>query len=362
VAWAVEMYCRVVGWPTIRYSRNWLHTRKTQLDTTVTPPNADFMVHHVSRHLGSKVSPLPTTAMLSKRARGDDPESVPPARRLRGNIADLFLSSSISGARAASLFRDAASSGSAGVDDLASTRQDRNAHRNLLRRLLKHSRWPPLHYASIRVMNPKTHQEDTASIPFLLPHELVCVMRKSCLQPEVFFDRAGMDPTTRTHLERATGELGIEGDVLGLGLWMDGVACKWDRSQSVDMITMRLPGLAAKWANLRLPLAVIDHFWICKEHTFDDMLAVIAWSLRHATLDCHPAVRHDRTPWWDSDAKRRCLAGTLVGCSALLCQISGDWKMYKEIFRFPQHNEVAGCCFKCRVTPDGIRDTTTEAA
>ena len=27
----------------------------------------------------------------------------------------------------------------------------------------------------------------------------------------------------------------------------------------------------------------------------------------------------------------------------------------------PQHNEVAGCCFKCVVTPAGIRDTTSAA-
>ena len=35
--------------------------------------------------------------------------------------------------------------------------------------------------------------------------------------------------------------------------------------------------------------------------------------------------------------------------------------MLKEAFRFPQHNEKLGCCFKCRVCPYGIRDTSSAA-
>ena len=36
--------------------------------------------------------------------------------------------------------------------------------------------------------------------------------------------------------------------------------------------------------------------------------------------------------------------------------------MLKEVFQFPQHNESKGCCFLCKVKPDGIRETGSNAA
>ena len=35
--------------------------------------------------------------------------------------------------------------------------------------------------------------------------------------------------------------------------------------------------------------------------------------------------------------------------------------MYKDVFRFPAHNKKTGCCFKCNVTPAGIRDFGSDA-
>ena len=50
-----------------------------------------------------------------------------------------------------------------------------------------------------------------------------------------------------------------------------------------------------------------------------------------------------------------------LGFHAALCQITGDWKAYKEQFRLPQHNENSGCCWSCAVTPAGIRDASSSA-
>eukprot|EP00973_Karenia_brevis_P072860 10118414-Karenia_brevis.AAC.1 len=41
---------------------------------------------------------------------------------------------------------------------------------------------------------------------------------------------------------------------------------------------------------------------------------------------------------------------------AYLCEVRGDWDMWKNIFRFPAHNERAGCCWRCHATPEDIRD------
>ena len=67
-----------------------------------------------------------------------------PKKRLRNNIADLLLDGSISGQWAQSLFQDAHSAAAAGVGELASpTSCPGNSLRNLQRRLVKGSKWPP---------------------------------------------------------------------------------------------------------------------------------------------------------------------------------------------------------------------------
>ena len=39
----------------------------------------------------------------------------------------------------------------------------------------------------------------------------------------------------------------------------------------------------------------------------------------------------------------------------------GDWKMFAEILKIPQWNEKAGCCFKCNVKVDEIRNFHSDA-
>ena len=170
-----------------------------------------------------------------------------------------------------------------------------------------------------------------------------------------------MDPIAAAHVATTTRYMGITARVLGLGLWIDGVVNKWDRSSSLEMVTMSFPGLVGRWTSIRIPLFSMEHDWVMKAHTFDDVLTIITWSLQQCCVGKMPECRHDGAPWCAADAKRKRLGGTDLGCAALLCQVTRDWKMFKDVFRFPQHNEVAGCCFKCSVTPAGIRDTTSAA-
>ena len=45
----------------------------------------------------------------------------------------------------------------------------------------------------------------------------------------------------------ARREIGLGGvDTIGIGLWLDGVTTKWDRTESLDMVTMGLPGLTGR--------------------------------------------------------------------------------------------------------------------
>ena len=68
-----------------------------------------------------------------------------------------FYQGAISAGRAATVFQDAEFDGATGVVDLA-VNEGKNAHRDLVRKLMKGSKWPPLYAAKIPVLHQKTHQ------------------------------------------------------------------------------------------------------------------------------------------------------------------------------------------------------------
>ena len=76
-----------------------------------------------------------------------------------------------------------------------------------------------------------------------------------------------------------------------------------------------------------------------------------------------PECRHNR-PWSPADAKRTLVFAAVrhLGPALLGFRSDGGIGRYSRTsFGFPQHNEVAGCCFNCVVTPAGIRDTMSAA-
>ena len=114
-------------------------------------------------------------------------------KRLRSNLSDLYLSGTISGLRAATLFTDASVAGAATTADLAD-RESRNSQRDLRRNLLKNSKWPPLYRFEAPVMHQKTHASTFEEIAALLPHEVVAVIltwNKDCPR---LFEISGMAP------------------------------------------------------------------------------------------------------------------------------------------------------------------------
>ena len=113
--------------------------------------------------------------MLSKHSLPYDPQQVPDAKRFRHNASDLFLTNTVSAKRAASLFADAELAGTEHVADLGkigARAGSRNNHRDLLRRLVKKSKWPKLYFAPVRVWNRRTQAEEIQQVPALLPHEV----------------------------------------------------------------------------------------------------------------------------------------------------------------------------------------------
>ena len=111
--------------------------------------------------------------MLSKRSLGCDLLGVTAAKRLRLNVADLFLANEVSGARAASALADAHAAGASHVGDLQRLGDGKHIHRNLRTKLMKGSRWPKPYTAPVRVWNRRTEVQEVAMLPITLPHEVV---------------------------------------------------------------------------------------------------------------------------------------------------------------------------------------------
>jgi hypothetical protein len=90
-------------------------------------------------------------------------------------------------------------------------------------------------------------------------------------------------------------------------------------------------------------------------------MAVLAWSMQQAALGIMPAKRHDGTDFLKNDTWRKRLANKECP-KAVLTEFRGDWVFYKQLMRFPQHNENNGCCWRCTVTPQTWRQVGQEAA
>lgn len=288
--------------------------------------------------------------MLSKRRRPYVPAALPPAHRARANMKDLFANNEISGQRAQELINDFAAAGAQGFRSLTS-RDKRNAARRLKDKFLKSCQWPSLYWSRIRVLNKKTHVEETQWLAFLLPHEILGTLAELAGDREVLFSRDGLDDWSKAHLEQACAAAGR--NLVGLGLWGDGVPVNWDRTESVEVLSLNFPGQKGEYKSLRVPITAFSRKQL-STHTYDDILSVVQWSLVHCASGQMPAARHDGSPWRESDKKRGRKAGHALSARAALVEVRGDWKMFGEVFHLPKWNTTAGCCWRCTCTPDQV--------
>ena len=303
--------------------------------------------------------------MFAKRSRGYAEEDVSPQKRLRENIIDLFLGNDISGPRANAIFRDADAAGAAGFRDLKKTgaggRQPGNSSRDILRKLRKMMGWPRPYTVEVPMWDARSQTEVMAPIQLLLPHELIHSLGSKAASLAALCREEGLCASSRDYVAELKRKLACE-NLVPLSLWLDGVPCNWDRSQSLECIAMSLPGQVGKFGNLRLPLCVINKRFCIKRTTIDAILNVLCYSFRCLLMGKHPTRRHDGTPFTSADAKRSQAAGLPLSARGCVAEVKGDWMMFKDIFRLPSWNEKKGCCFRCVVTPSEIKHTASDAS
>ena len=140
--------------------------------------------------------------------------------------------------------------------------------------------------------------------------------------------------------------------IIATSLWGDGVPMNFDRKQSLEVLSFGLPGLEGIVHNIRFPITVVPKKYVAKGCTKDDLLTVIAWSFQHLGACIMPSARHDGEPWLATDVwRKKTLQKAPRGA---LLEVKGDWAFMKETFRFPQFNELRGCCWLCSVCPMGF--------
>ena len=133
-------------------------------------------------------------------------------KKLRENVADLFLMGGISAKRARSLYADSQTSDPKEIAELAKVAEGSHAHRDLMRKLRKNKKWPDPFEAHIPVYNRKTCKTEMGKIEIMLPHELVQCMCKWNNHDEEFWKLDHLRHACVQHLQNASMELGIQDD------------------------------------------------------------------------------------------------------------------------------------------------------
>jgi hypothetical protein len=293
------------------------------------------------------------SAMMARNKRTYDEAELTgvPGARLRANVVDLFAQNVLSGKRAQDLCNDAADCGIAEFRSLKNTTGSNQA-RHLRGKALKHCPWPDLYWAKVRCLDKRTQASTSQWVAMMLPHEYVMTLAKFGKE-EVLYATDGLDAVALEHLRECEAAAGQK--LMPLGLWGDGVPCNWDRTESVDCLVINLPGQSGPYKPLRMPLSGISKKQITEE-TWEDLFGIVQWSFRCAAIGRMPERRHDDAPWLKSDIKRRRQgqANASLGVRACLVEVRGDWDFYAKVFSFPKWNTLAGCCWKCKLTPDRV--------
>ena len=287
-----------------------------------------------------------TFEMFSRSTQPASSSNVPPEVEFQNDIEDMFAENLVSAQRIATVFDKATKAGIPGISKKVRKRTGKNQARDLTRHILKNTKWPDYYYFDCRVRDRKTDKEYVTEIPIHLPTEILEALWDLGVT-EVLLSEDNLDTQTKTHMDWMKDKLPDDGKPLwGWGMHGDGIPCNYDRTESVIMISLNLPGLSGRNGRLRIPLVILPDF-ACSKGTFDDINEVLAWAMRHALAGSRPVCRHDGSPWKSSDRKRAKKADTPLPFKSCLNQVRADWDWMGKCFHFPFHNVIEGCCWLC---------------
>jgi hypothetical protein len=284
--------------------------------------------------------------MFSRAQQPSSSSGARPEQDLQKDLEDLFADNLVSAGRVSRLLEKTTKAGVNNIAENVRRTSGKNQARDLTRHKLKRSMWPDYYWFDCRVKCKRTQKEYTTSIPMLLPLELLEMLWDLGLA-EVLLSTDNLDTAGKKHLAWMKEHLQVE-EVWGWGMHGDGIPCNYDRTESVIMISLNLPGLPGKNGAMRIPLIMLPD-WAVSGNTFDDINTVIAWSMRHLVAGERPCCRHDCSQWVKTDKKRQAQSNApLKMPRACLVQCRADWDWLGKCFHLPFHNVKEGCCWLCR--------------
>ncbi|CAE7030031.1 unnamed protein product [Symbiodinium natans] len=273
-------------------------------------------------------------------------------RRLRENVADLFLSGSVSAKRARSLYADSQQHDPRESAELAQVADSSHAHRDLLRKLKKDKKWPGVFCTKVPLWNRKTCAAETGPIEIMLPHELVSCIALWNNHDDSFWKLDSLRAACSQHLDNVSKELGFRDErLLPIGLWLDGVPVKYDRSESLEVVTMNFPHVGGDLASMRFPLTALYKGHCAKTSTLDAIMHVLAWSLTCLAEGVFPKYGPHGE---ELKGKRAKLAGRSLHAKGILVEVRGDWAAFKSVFRLPAWSQTDACCYRCQANKTNL--------
>ena len=118
----------------------------------------------------------------------------------------------------------------------------------------------PLYHFEVPVMHQKTHATTFEEIAVLLPHEVVAAIltwNKDCPR---LFEISGMTQEQQQQFLTKCRNFQLDStSTMPLGFWADGCPVKWDRSESIIVISLNFPGQTLdKYQRIRIPLCALQ--------------------------------------------------------------------------------------------------------
>lgn len=272
----------------------------------------------------------------------------------RRHMSELFLLNKTSAKETRISSNFATKAGATGVEDFskigAKGSQDKNAHRDLLRKTEKSSTLPPLYYAEVKTHCPKTKTNKMVWMPMLLVFELLeWLLSKGALNLEEICSFQPGSAAQATHERVCRKNRTPPSKTIPLGIHGDGVES--NKQQSVECVSVNICSMP--WAE-RLLFACCEKAFLCTcgchgRHTIYGILEVFAWAVTALVTGIRPTSRHDKRPWLPSDiaAGRHKPKQSGFGFWAALEQCRADWPWHKFIFGFPGWSAGA-ICWRCR--------------
>ena len=282
--------------------------------------------------------------MFSRNSQPASSSNAPPEQVFQEDVEDLLAENLVSGQRIAKLLDKASKAGIKNITPKIRRTVGKNQARDIRRNKLKWSKWPDYYWFNCRLRERRTDKEFSALIPMNLPSELLEVLWDLGLA-EALLSEKNLDTAGKSHMQWMREQLGVT-ELWGWGLHGDGIPCNYERTESVVTVSLNLPGLSGRNGRMRIPLVILPDYAV-SENTFDDIMEVIAWNMRHLLLGSRACCRHDGDAFNTSDRKRA-KKPTALPFRACLVQVRADWDWMGKCFHLPFHSVKEGCCWLCQ--------------